>query len=475
MRRRVTVVLLVVLAPGSGAWVGWHLYNRHAVVATYLPPVPTLSTWPDALADSLAEAEAQARHWREAPQGLAALAALYHANGFDAEALTCYQGLSLVEPRNARWPHLAANIAANYGRMDEALPLLERAIELVPDYLPARLQLGEAFLKSNQIDAAAVAYAEALRRVPGEPHALVGLARCDLAAGDLTKARERLREAVTGHPDFVGGMSLLATVSDQLGDTSVAGALRQSIGRRQFTEPPDAWLDELFNVCFDPYRLSVAAAIASSAGDRSRGLELAERAVSLAPKNSSHRRNAAQIMLADGDPDGARRQLEEAVKLNPPDSDSWLLLVSTLRTLGLEQVAQAALQKGLTHCPKSGSLHLARAQSLAAGGHVPEAIAAFRLSASLNPNDAAPLVEMADLCFATGQGEAGLRALQGALERQPGNPMALTSLAFYFIVTGDEESALRQWRDVRNHPRTPPSLLERLRDAYRQQFGRELP
>jgi tetratricopeptide (TPR) repeat protein len=475
MRRRVLLVLFIAVALGLGAWAGWRLHHRHAVVAAHLPPVPALSSSPTALADSIAEAEAQARHWREAPQGIAALASLYHANGFYAEALTCYQGLRLVDPRNARWPHLVANIAANYGRMDEAVPLLQRAVELAPDYIPARLQLGEALLKSNQTSAAAAAYAEALRRAPGDPHVLLGLARCDVAVADLTKARERLREAVTSHPDFVGGLSFLATVSEQLGDSSTASALRQNIGRRQFAEAPDPWVDKLFDVCFDPYRLSVAAAIASSAGDRARGLELAERAIALAPRISSHRRNAAQIMLADGNPAGARHHLEEAVNFNPLDSDAWLLLVGALRTLGEEQAAQVALQKGLIHCPKSGSLRLARAQAWAAAERVPEAIAEFRLSAALNPNDAAPLVEMADLCFATGQGEAGLQALRHALQRQPGNPLALTSLTFYFIVTGDERSALSHWEEVRNQPRTPPFLLERLRQAYRGQFGRDLP
>jgi predicted Zn-dependent protease len=203
-------------------------------------------------------------------------------------------------------------------------------------------------------------------------------------------------------------------------------------------------------------------------------MELAERAVALAPGRASYRRTAAQIMLAAGNPAGARRHLEEAVKSEPGDSDAWLLLIEALRGLGQDQAEQAALQLGLVHCPESGGLHLARAQALASARRVPEAIVEFKLSAALSPHDPAPLVQMADLCFASGQAETGLDALHAALGRQPGNPLALTSLMFYHVVTGDEVSALQQWQEIRNQPRTPSVLLDRLREAYHQQFKRDL-
>jgi tetratricopeptide (TPR) repeat protein len=462
------------LLVGLGIWLGLRQYSRHMIVAKHVPYVPDLAAFPAALTDNIAEAEAQSRHWREALQGLGTLAALYHANGLYPEALSCYRGLSLIEPSNARWPYFIASIAASYGRMDEALPLFQRAVELAPEYLPARLCLAEALFKLNRVPEAVSAYTKVLQREAGNPDALLGLARCDLVTGDRSKARERLRKALTQNPDFVGGIALLATVNEQAGDTVAANALRQRISHRQPASPPDAWMDELYEWCFDPYRLSVAAAIANSAGNRARGMELAERAVALAPGRASYRRTAAQIMLAAGNPAGARRHLEEAVKSEPGDSDAWLLLIEALRGLGQDQAEQAALQLGLVHCPESGGLHLARAQALASARRVPEAIVEFKLSAALSPHDPAPLVQMADLCFASGQAETGLDALHAALGRQPGNPLALTSLMFYHVVTGDEVSALQQWQEIRNQPRTPSVLLDRLREAYHQQFKRDL-
>lgn len=469
------MALLFTLLLGLGAWLGMHLYFRQGIVAAHLPAVPDLAAFPAALTDSIADAEAQSRNWREALEGLRALAALYHANGFYPEALSCYRGLSVVDPKNARWPYFRASIAASYGRMDEAVPLFEQAVELAPEYLPARLSLAEALFKLNRVPEAVSAYSQALQREPGNPDALLGLARCDLVARDWSKARERLGEALERSPDFVGGIALLATVSEHGGDAIAAAALRQRISGRQPTDPPDAWTDELYESCFDPYRLSVASVIANSAGNRESGLELAERAVALAPRTASYRRNAAQIMLADGNPAGARRHLEEAVNLDPRESDAWLLLIEALHKSGQDQAERAALQQGLVHCPESGGLHLAKAQALASAQRTSEAIVEFKISAALSPHDPAPLVQMADLCFASGQAEVGLDALHQALERQPGNPLALTSLMFYSIVTDDEASALSQWREVRNQSRTPSVLLDRLRAAYHQQFSRNLP
>jgi tetratricopeptide (TPR) repeat protein len=472
--RNIFWVLLIMLALGGG-WYGWMQYARLSVVLRHLPVMPALDAQSAALADSLAEAETRARSWRRTREGLAGLSQLYHANGFYPEAAQCYEGLRHVEPLNARWPHLQAILLADFGRLEEALPLRERAVALAPDYLPAWLRLGDVLLKANRPTDAARAYTGALERDSTNPYALLGLARCDLASGDRTRARSSLRDAVARHPDFIGALSLLATVHEHLGEQTTADAIRRDIGKRQFSEAPDPWFDELADDCLDAYRLSVAAAIASAAGDRRRALGLIDRAIALAPQTASYRRGAAQIMRADGDHESARRHLEQAVSLNPADSDAWLLLVDTLQKSGQDQAAGNALQNGLTHCPRSAGLHLKKAQQLAATQRIPEAIAEFRISADLNPSDVAPLVEMADLCFATNQFEEGLAALHRALERQPGNPLAVTSLTFYHIMTADEPGALRYWQDVRRQPRTPTVMVENLRQAYRRQFNRELP
>ena len=61
-----------------------------------------------------------------------------------------------------------------------------------------------------------------------------------------------------------------------------------------------------------------------------------------------------------------------------------------------------------------------------------------------------------------------------ALERQPDHPMALASLMFFAVSQNDEAAALRRWPQVRR-AKTPPEVVEGLRQVFAQQFGRTLP
>jgi tetratricopeptide (TPR) repeat protein len=474
-RTRLVVALLAAAVLGVAGWWTMRTTQRRTLVLAHLPAAPNLGSLPASLGDSLADAEDRARSWRHAVTGLAELSRLYHANGFYPEALVCYEGLQRADPANARWPHLRACLSADFGHMDEALPLRERAVALAPDYLPARLRLGDVLLKANRTTEAAQAYAEALRRAPDNPYALLGLARCDLAASDWAKALEHLRTAVAKNPDFIGALSLLVTVSEHFGDRETAEALKTTIGRREFSDLPDPWLDDLTEVCFDAYRLSVAAAVANTAGQQPRALELLDRSIALAPEAGSYRRQAGQILLNGENFSAARPHLEKAVAVNPTDSDAWLLLLKALHGLGQEDTAANTLLRGLSHCPQSPSLHLEYARWLKAAGRLDEAIAEFRYGYELRPSEASPLVELAGLYFAAGRNPEAVASLNLALERQPAHPMALATLTFYAISLKDEAEALRRWEQVRRQPMTPPDVVDGLRNAFQQQFGRPLP
>lgn len=474
-RRSLWLILTSVAVLGSVAMIGYRLVNRHQLAGSHIPAPPSLDGLPSALAEFIETAESKARGWRRPAEGLAELGRLYHSNGFYPQALICYEGLQLIEPADARWPHLQASIIADFGRMDEALPLRRKAVALAPDYIPARLRLGDVLLKANHVDEAAQTYADVLRRSANDPYALLGLARCDLANGNWTKAREHLQQAVAQHPDFIGALSLLVTVNEHFGDKLAADSLRSTIGRREFTDLPDPWLDDLAEVCFDSYRLSVAAAIANSAGHGTTAVNLLDQAIALSPNVSSYRRQAGQMLLNGHNYAGAKIHLEKAVEINPADSDAWLHLFNTLRGLGQDQAALNALMNGLAHCPQSPSLHLEHARWLQSTGRLEEAAAEFRHGYELRPSDASALVELAGVYFALGRDVDALAVLNLALERQPDHPMALATHTFYAISQHDEPTALRWWGRVRNQVKTPPAVVDGLRHGFLQQFGHELP
>jgi tetratricopeptide (TPR) repeat protein len=205
----------------------WRAGELQGALAAAIPRRPDLSARPEELRDRIATCERFARNGPARAAALGELGGLYHANGFYPEASQCYQALLQADARNPRWPHLLASILAGYGETDQALPPERRTLKLAPDYVPARLRLGDLLLKTNQPTAAAEAYAAVLARDPDNAYALLGLGRCDIENGSWTAARQHLQQIAVAHPDFQAALNLLVQVCEHLGDTAAAAAARQ--------------------------------------------------------------------------------------------------------------------------------------------------------------------------------------------------------------------------------------------------------
>ncbi len=461
---------LVVAALVAGF--GWRAISRSEIARASVPVRPELGAWSGDFEVRIAAGEERARGGWSAAGGLTELSRLYHANGFYNEALQCLAGLERLDRGEARWPHLQAVILAEFGRLEDARPAFERAVARAPDYAPARLRLGDVRLKTNQTAAAVEAYAAVLVRAPDQPFALLGLAKAALVVGDWVKAREHLERAVAVHPDFIGGLSLLVTVREHFGDKPGADALRAMIGKKEFTELPDPWRDQLADDCYDPYLLSVAASKANFAGDTVSARRWLARAITLAPQAAAYRRQLGKILLELRDYAAARPQLEKAVELEPGDSDAWALLVFLFSAMGDTVRGDQALAAGLARCPESAALHQTYGQRLGRAGRHREAIAELKTSQRLRPNEATGYIDLAMIYFREERLDEAVGELKGALAVQPGHPLALGALARHAIGAGDEAAARHWIRQLREQPRVPAEDLRTIAAEYGRQFGR---
>jgi predicted Zn-dependent protease len=441
-------------------------------VAAFLPDPIAPAGASDALCDRLAEAEAAARNRFRALAGLKELSRLYHANGYLAEAETCYRGLEQLEPREARWPHLRATILAGYGDLPPALELWRKVRQLAPDYLPAWLRSGDGYFKANRFADAADAYNAALRLERDNPYALLGLARLDLEAGRLDQARQRLEQVVT-KTNYVLGYDLIVSLYERLGLTQKATAIRaMAKASGAYRDPPDPWLDSLIEDCVDPYRLSLAAGTIARNGDTAGAHRLLERAVAVAPNDVSVRFQLGTLLVQLGRPGEAQEQLERCTVLAPDFADGWAHLTSLLANQGRLQAADRTLAEGLARCPDSPGLHLMLARKLQSAGRTAEAIAEFEQSIRLRPNEADAYVELGNYLISLGREAEGVAQMARGLEAEPGNPVAIGVLAYHAIATGDEAEARAWLARVRNQPRIGSDQVSRLAGAFQKRFGR---
>ncbi len=463
--------LLAVAALAAGAW-WWHAGQVQARVTALLPARPDLSAAPEMLREQITQADAMARSRTKAQRGFATLARAYHANGFLDEASRSYAGLQQLEPAEPRWLHLQAAILAGYGDFAAALPLERKAVELAPDYVPARLRLGDALLKTNSPAEAAAAYEQVLQRDADNPYALLGLARLDLEAARWDKARTRL-EQVVAKTNYQLGYDLIVSLYERLGLAQRAVAVRaMAKASGAYRDPADPWLDGLIEECFEPYRLALAAGALNRNGDGATARRLLERAVEVAPDDSSVRFQLGTLLVSQRQLDAAQAQLERCTVLAPDFADGWANLCALQMQQGRVTEAEHTLTEGLKNCPTSPGLHLMLARKYQAAGRNAEAVAEFQESIRLRPNEADAYLELGQLYIRAGRDADAIREMRRALAAEPGNPTAISILAFNAIATGSEAEA-REWiARVRNQPRVEADQASRLGAAFQQRFGR---
>jgi HemY protein len=453
-----------------GAW-GWKVTRLHAIAARAIPARPNLTGWPTTFGAAIDAAEARANGYFHAITGLTHLAELYHANGFFNEASVCYRGLIDLDPADARWPHELARILSGFGRIEEALPLAQHAVALAPKNVTYHLRVGEMEFKLNQISAAATTFAASFTLDPGNVYALLGLARCDMLASNWTRARDRLRESVERRPDFSAGWELLAGVLDHLHETPSSDETQAFARGGRFRDMTDPSPADDPDSCFDAYQLSVSAAMATDKAEAQRRLE---RAIELAPLNSSYHRQIAKLFISVKEFAGARQHLEAAVSSVPTDAEAWATLIDLLTThLPDGPAARKALADGLVHCPESAYLHFLNGQQLAAMQRFEEAIAEFKTAIRFQPNEARAYVELSSIYVMHSRMEEALAAIKGARSAEPGNPAVLNLLVRLEIMSDHEAAAREALRALRRLPLADLADISALEQMFRDELGHE--
>ncbi len=449
---------------------GLYYARQRASEPVAFPALPAFGETQERLREAVRAAMENADSPRGAKQALREIAQLYHANGYLDEAQAAYAELEELDRDEPRWLHLHALILAGYGDFEPAMARWKRVVERAPDYLPAHLRLAEAELKLNRPAAAAAIYASVLRRWPDEPYAQLGLARLDFEAERWAEALQRL-EPLVAQTEYRLGYDLIVSAYEKLGRDAEAKAIRgQMKASGAFRDAPDPWFDELVDVCFDPYRIAIAAGARTNPEEAHR---LLLRAIELAPEEVSYRLQLVSHHTEQKDAPAALEALRQLTTQAPNFADGWARLAMLQQDFGQDAAAARTLVKGLEHCPESPSLRLMWGAMLRRSGRLDEAMRELEISIKLRPTEAPAYVELAHAQVSQGDVETGLASLRRSLEAEPENPDALIFLAFHAISAGNRAEADGWMQRVAHQPRVAAEPARRLTQAYRAKFGRE--
>jgi len=322
--------------------------------------------------------------------------ALHQKNRFD-EADALYREFVAVEPENADGWHFYGISKYQTGALEEALVLLNRAIdiddsvsayhnnlsntlqlmgrdaeaevalmraiELEPDHPDAYGNLGALLNAQGRYEAALSVLMKSLALNPENPDTLVVLGPVLQANGRLKEAEQALVKALTLRPDFPEAMINLGPV------LQAQGRLKEAVVILQRAIDLDDTRPETFNNI---------GSVLCDMGHLDRAESVLRIALSERPAYVEAMINLSDVLNKRLHRPEAEEMVRKALSLNAENPVAWHYLGEVLRDRDKIPEAIEAWRKALVINPQLGEAHFALGSVLAGTGDVPMAISHYR-------------------------------------------------------------------------------------------------
>lgn len=138
------------------------------------------------------------------------------------EAEKIYRDVLLKDPSNVDALRLLAGVAMRAKQWGDAEMLLERALELAPDYFQGWMDIGMARQEQDKTDGAIEAYRRAIRLGPSKPNAYTSAGTMLAMMGAHDESMEYLQKAIAIDKGNFGALSGMGHVLKTIGDQEEA-------------------------------------------------------------------------------------------------------------------------------------------------------------------------------------------------------------------------------------------------------------
>ena len=144
-----------------------------------------------------------------------------HYQGRGNEAMALLEDAQKASPSAIGQWHLASLYSLNGRRADE-ITALEKALELTPDFAPARVDLAAYHAMSGDLPTAQREFERALNDLPYYPKGHYNYAALKMQMGDAERAFYHFERAAKLQPDYIRAYYALVVTALQLGRRTVA-------------------------------------------------------------------------------------------------------------------------------------------------------------------------------------------------------------------------------------------------------------
>jgi tetratricopeptide (TPR) repeat protein len=447
----------IALALGVATW----------LLASYLFPVrlpddfpklPDLQALDPGLRDLLQKADQDARRRPGSAEAVGKLGMVYHSNLFFDQAAQAYRIAARLAPGDYQWAYCQAFLQEEEGNAREQPKSLQRTLRLKPDHVPALLKLADWFFKQDRLDEAAHHYEMAARAPDGGAalQATFGLGRVAARRQDWNRVIEYVGPLSQTYSYVLPLQELLQEAHTALGQADKAAEARRSMALTKWkvVPPPEDPLNEqLIGLCYSSTRLLKQAGLLSRIGSPDRAIQVARRAVQVAPSDPDVRNYMARTLLIFyGDKpeavDEALTQLGECLRLRPDDlAPLWGFANDFFKT-PKSPAAMERLQALLRPRANLPDVHYYLAQVADARGENAEAISQYQAALKHNPNDSAVYNKLGQVLDKAGKIDAAIAQFRKSVQLNPLNTGARLNLGIALMQRGSYGQGLDEFGEV---------------------------
>lgn len=440
---------------------------RGQVVIERLPAVPDWASQPPALARAVDESMAALRAVPDGP-GAGSLGELYQANDYYDEAAACYRIALDIDPAEPKWPYLLAYLLVMKGQTGPEIDrLLDRTLELDPQYVPALLRRAENHENAGKLDAALDDYRRCLDTNSRDPYALIGVARIDIDRGQWDAAERCLMDALEADQNFGAAHRLMASVHGHFGSNDEqAQSLERADAAGRFRAPPDPWADAVEVRCFKTDTLLTQAFRAIKTGQTEKAQAIYERTISIDPGDSEAYWRLGTLLLPLRQSARAEALFRKALDLGIDDPTRYPIVYNNLGQALLGQGRAAESIEHFEHAialdPEFDLAHTNLAYVLVQLGRLADAVNHCERAVAINPVSDGAHYNWGIALIKLDDAESAAEHFARALEINPNLATAHYQLGVYLERTGQHELALDHFRRALDTT-TDPNLAARIR------------
>lgn len=324
--------------------------------------------------------------------------------------------------------HLALARLAGVRNLAQALPAVDRALALRPDWEEAALFKAQLFLAAKRADDFKRFCTAYLEEYPEARRVRLQYARALLDQGAHEAAREQFDVIVAQDPDDVDARFAVGLLSIQVGDLDAAERhLKRVLALNPRNDQARLYLGQL----------------AYERKDYEQALEWYRQVRAEELRFEVHLR-AANAMAASGDVDGALAYLGQVRPANDAQRVQWTIArEEILREAGRLAEAMAMLNRRLREMPEDKDLLYTRGVLAAEMGQLALHEADMRRLLAQDPNNAQALNALGyTLADRTDRYEEAYELIKRALALRPADPFILDSMGWVEYRLGRLDSAL---------------------------------